>query len=660
MFDIREHLAGLPDKPGVYLHKDEYGDVIYVGKAASLRSRVRQYFAPPLSLDLKTRALAARIAEFEYIVTDTEAEALILENTLIKRYRPRYNVMLLDDKTYPYIKITYGERFPRVLKTRTLKSDGSKYFGPYADVGALNRIVALLNDAYHLKRCSRQEFPAGWRPCLNGFIGTCDCYCLTDAKQQDGFGVFIPSGTAQDKGTDTLSCAPCADGIPTAEEYAARIAAVTEFLKGHDRSLIGNLKARMTEAAERQDFEAAAKYRDLVRDAEAVTERQKVDLLSSGSLDVLLASEAEDGRMARVALFFVRDGRLIGREIHHLDAEGGGSRREIVGAFLKQYYANQTMLPKEILLEERIEDEGAIETYLSEAAGHRVHILVPERGTKRKLLALAQKDIAETAKLAGDMHASKQERSRSVIAALADVVAASDTGIAGAGRETAWPAAPRIEAYDISHTGGQDAVGAMIVFRGTEKSKRDYRRFRIRTDEGKGGDDYAAMQEVLYRRLRRGLAGEKGFEELPDLILIDGGKGHVAAARQVLDAMRVTIPALGMVKDDHHRTRGLTAPDGTETELAKQPNLYHFIGAIQEEVHRFAIEYQRGVRGRKLAASALDGIPGIGEKRRNALFLKYGSIDAMRAADIDELAAVPGMNRAAAEALKNHFAEKRR
>ncbi|MDR0876316.1 MAG: excinuclease ABC subunit UvrC [Clostridiales Family XIII bacterium] len=637
MFDIREHLAELPDKPGVYLHKDEYGDVIYVGKATSLRSRVRQYFAPPQGLDAKTRALAARIAEFEYLVTDTEAEALILENTLIKRHRPRYNVMLLDDKTYPYIKITYGERYPRVQKTRTLKSDGSKYFGPYADVGALNRITQLLNDAYHLKRCSRQTFPSDWRPCLNGFIGTCDRYCLAGAEKTS----------------------PCV--IPAEGEYAERIAAVVEFLKGRDHGLAADLKARMISAAERQDFEEAAKYRDLVRDAEAVTERQKVDLLSSGSMDVLLATEAEDGRMARVTLFFVRDGRLIGREIHHLDAEGGGSKKEIVAAFIKQYYANQTMIPKEILLEERLggdgggdeEDQAAIEDYLSEAAGHRVHILVPERGTKKKLLALAQKDIAETIKLAEDMHASKQERDRSVIAALTEVIAGDASVIAGADPQSICP--PRIEAYDISHTGGQDAVGAMVVFRGTAKSKKDYRRFRIRTDEGKGGDDYAAMQEVLYRRLKRGLAGEKGFDELPDVILIDGGKGHVAAARQVLGAMQASIPVLGMVKDDHHRTRGLVDAGGAETELTAQPGLFHLIGAIQEEVHRFAIEYQRGVRGKKLAASALDGIPGIGEKRRNALFMKFGSIDAMRAAPAGELAAVPGMTRRAAETLHEYL-----
>jgi excinuclease ABC subunit C len=619
-FDIRENLKRLPDNHGVYLHKDRACEVIYVGKAASLKSRVRQYFAPPESLDAKTRALVRNIAEFEYIVTDTEAEALILENTLIKKYRPRFNVMLLDDKTYPYLKITYGEPCPRLIKTRTLASDGSKYFGPYADVGALNRIIELLNDSYRLKRCSKRVFPDAWRPCLNGFIGACDRWCKEDS--------------------------------PPREEYAGRIEDVAEFLKGRDKKLALSLKERMKAASDMMDFETAAKCRDLITAAEAVTERQKVDLLSSGSMDVTLASaaDAESGRHARVTVFFVRGGRLTGREIHHLDTEAGASKKEITAAFLKQYYANQTIFPKEILLEERIDDAGAIEDYLSGAAGHRIRFSVPQRGEKLALLRLAQKDIRETDALAGDMLAARRDRQAAAEDALRQI----------AGLPAASGRPLRIEAYDISHTGGVDSVGAMVVFRGSEKSGSDYRRFKIRTTDGggKSADDYASMQETLYRRLRRGIAGEKGFDELPDIILVDGGKGHVAAAEQITQAlgMEKPVPILGMVKDDRHRTRGLVCGDH-ETDLAAAPELYHLIGTIQEEVHRFAVDYHRGVRGKSLTRSELDDIAGIGEKRRRALLLKYGGIEAVKGASVEELAAVPGMNRAAAEAVRAHFAK---
>jgi len=584
-FDIQENLKRLPAVPGVYLHKDRFGEIIYVGKASSLKSRVRQYFVSPESLDAKTQALAKNIAEFEYIVTNTEAEALILENTLIKKHRPRFNVLLLDDKTYPYLKITYGETYPRLVKTRTLAGDGSKYFGPYADVSALNRIIDLLNDSYRLKRCKRNRFPRSHRPCLNGFVGGCDRCCMEDA--------------------------------PLPDEYLDRIEGVVNFLKGRDKQLVASLKARMKEASDSMDFEAAAKCRDLIASAEAVTERQKVDLLSSGSMDICLASgmDADTGRAARMAVFFVRDGRLVGRELHHLEAEAGAVKKDITAAFLKQYYANQTMFPKEILLEERIEDMGAIEGYLSEAAGHRIRLIVPERGDKRALLKLAQKDIRETEALAVDMLAARQARDEAAMDALCSVVggavASGETvSLAGGGAGASGDARPiRIEAYDISHTGGDDSVGAMIVFRGTEKSSKDYRRFKIRTtdDAGKSADDYASLQEVIYRRLKRGLDGDKSFDELPDIILVDGGKGHVGAVAQIVKAFGLDppIPVLGMVKDDRHRTRGLVSVDAEtgktiETDLTQTPELYHLVGAIQEEVHRFAHTYHQGARTKAL------------------------------------------------------------
>ena len=572
-FDINENLKRLPAKPGVYLYKDQYGEIIYIGKAASLRSRVRQYFHAQESLDAKTQALVKIIAEFEYVITDTVAEALILENTLIKKNKPRFNVMLRDDKTYPYLKITYGDAYPRLVKTRTLTSDdGSRYFGPYADVGALNRIIELLNDSYRLKRCPQKDFPKGHRPCLNGFIGGCDRCCAGD-KTSPG-------------------------------EYAARIEGVVEFLKGRDRNVVAALKKRMLEASEAMDYEEAAKCRDLIASAEAVTERQKVDLLSSSNMDICLASEPaagaprsdarRTGRSARVTVFFVRSGRLTGREMHYLDAGEGAVKSEIIAAFLKQYYANQTMFPKEILLEEKIIDQDVIEDWLSEAAGHRIKLTIPLRGDKSGLLKLAQKDIRETEELADDILTARKDREAEAEGALLEI----------AGMEAPVPARHiRIEAYDISHTGGRDSVGAMVVFRGTKKSGADYRRFKIRTmdDEGKSMDDYASLQEVIYRRLKRALDGDKSFDEFPDVILVDGGSGHVAAAEQIVAALGLepAIPVLGMVKDDRHRTRGLIFA-GTEVDLAQKPELYHMIGMIQEEVHRFAHTYHSGVRGKNL------------------------------------------------------------
>jgi excinuclease ABC subunit C len=739
-FDLEANLKHLPAKPGVYLHKDSLGNVIYVGKATSLRNRVRQYFTSPEGMDPKTQALVKHISEFEYIITSNEAEALILENNLIKKYRPRYNVMLVDDKTYPYLKITYGEIYPRLIKTRTLTGgEGSKYFGPYADVGALNRIIGLLNDSYRLKRCSRSRFPDDWRPCLNGFVGACDRYCMEDS--------------------------------PSSEEYAARIGDVSEFLKGHNKKLVAGLKSRMKEASDSMDFEAAAKIRDMITSANAVIERQKVDLLSSGNMDICLASDAsaivsdasaivsdasavkrgafaiasdasaitsdasavksgasvtesdasvtksdasvtksdasvtprnEDPKLsvknAKVTLFFVRDGRLTGREMHRLEAEEGAAKKEIAAAFLKQYYADQTMFPKEILLEEAIDDMKAIEEWLADTAGHRIKILVPVRGDKAALLKLAQKDFLETEALAEDVFINNKAREKAAEDELLRLAGFEDraslsrlpsghtsgipSGIPSEVSQSEGDRPLRIEAYDISHTGGEDSVGAMVVFLGAEKNKKDYRRFKIRTtdESGKSADDYASLQEVLYRRLKRGLAGEKGFSELPDVILVDGGKGHVAAANQIIDALIRPLsegeqplpegdqslsagdrplsslerpyrpPCLGMVKDERHRTRGLVTED-SEIDLADKPELYHLIGTIQEEVHRFAVEYHRGKRGKSLIKSELDGISGIGEKRKMALLLKYGGIDAMKTATAEELAQVPGMNRKAADAV---------
>jgi excinuclease ABC subunit C len=610
MFDIEENLKELPDKPGVYLHKDAYGEIIYVGKAASLRKRVRQYFRSHGAADPKTATMVAHIAEFEYIVTQTEMEALLLENTLIKRYLPRYNVMLRDDKTYPYIKITMDEAYPRLLKTRILKNDGSKYFGPYADVSSVNRIIDLLCDIFRLKRCAHTDFPAGFRPCLNGHIDKCRCICSGNADQ---------------------------------DEYRRDIQAIVAFLKGRNNEVLAYLKDRMKSAAETMRYEEAARYRDYIAAARSVTEKQRVELLSSGNMDVILSTEPNDASIAQVTVFFVRDGRLVGREIHHLDAAVGSEKPEIVAAFLSQYYINQTMIPREILLEQHIADEALIEELLGEGPGAGVKIIVPERGKKRELLRLAQNDVDESVKRMDERIRAEQEREHALMNELLHVL----------GRDEA-PAKPlRLEAYDISNTAGTGNVGAMVVFEGSHPVRSDYRRFKIRGDEK--GDDYGSMQEVLYRRLKRGVARDKGFDHMPDLILVDGGIGHVHAAEQVIRAMKLNLDVAGMVKDDKHRTRGLVFGD-RETDLKSMPTLFHLIGGIQEEVHRFAIDYHRGVRKSAAVRSLLDDIPGIGAKRRNALLTKFGSVDAIKEANEEELMAVPGMNLAAAKQVRLYFA----
>jgi excinuclease ABC subunit C len=622
MFDIEENLKKLPDKPGVYLHKDKYGEVIYVGKASSLRKRVRQYFRSTSRHDPKVAAMVSHIAEFETIVTQTEMEALILENTLIKKYMPRYNVMLRDDKTYPYIKITLGERWPRIEKTRVLKNDGSKYFGPYADVGAVNRIIELLRDIYRLKRCRSVKFPDGARMCTYGYIGKCRGMCANEISN---------------------------------DEYMEDIKGVIAFLKGKNKETIELLADRMTEAADAMDFEKAAHWRDMLTAANSVIAKQRVDLLSSGNMDIVLAALPNTGedaptedmrpRAAQVTVFFVRDGRLSGREIHHLDAPSLTTKEEVVAAFMLQYYIDQTALPKEILLENHIEGEGLLEDMLAKSAGRAVKIEVPVRGEKRALLKLALDDVSETTKLMTDLVERGLEKEKLLSAELADAL--------GLPTPSTGARPPRIEAYDISNTGGADSVGAMVVFEGGRPLKSAYRRFRIKSDVR--GDDYAAMQEVLYRRLRRAQEKSKGFDVLPDIILIDGGKGHVSAALQITGAMGIDICVAGMVKDDKHRTRGLVAADGTETDLRGKPELFHLIGSIQEEVHRFVISYHHGTRRRGAVHSLLDDIPGIGERRRNALLTAFGSIDAIREADEAAIAAVPAMNTAAAKAVRAYF-----
>ncbi len=614
MFDIQENLKKLPAKPGVYIHRDKLGQVIYVGKAISLKNRVRQYFRSSGTMDPKVRAMVSHIAEFEYIVCGSEMEAFILENTLIKKYMPQYNILLRDDKTYPYIKVTTGEDFPRVLKTRLIGKDGAKYFGPYSDAGAVNQIVELLDNIYRLKRCAKTDFPKGHRPCLYYHIGQCDAVCT---------------------------------GRVTKEEYAKRIRSVLGYLNGRNRKIGDYLEEKMNDASERLDYEEAAKYRDYMLAEKALGEKQRVVLKTGRDMDVVMYAGS-----GHVVMFYVRDGKLSGRETFSMEVQEGEKPSAVLCQFMKQHYSMQTGGPGEILVQTMPDEAEMIEEYLGGLWGKKLRIVKPERGEKRALLELAKKDVAEMTKTIEDREKNKEERREALGKEMHSVLSEITELPEYDGREY------RVEAYDISNTNGVDTVGAMVVFSGLRADRRSYRRFKIRTIEGP--NDYGSMQEVLYRRFRRAEAGDPGFSTMPDALLIDGGKGHVDAAEEVLKALKLTIPVLGMAKDDSHRTRALVyLKDGEfrEIELKERPLLFRYMGTVQEEVHRFAIEYHRGVRGKRSMASALDEIDGIGPVKRNALFARFGSIDKIRSANEEELMKTEGITAALAKKIHEFFIE---
>lgn len=616
MFDIQENLKKLPDTPGVYLHKDKLGQVIYVGKAVSLKNRVRQYFQSSRNMDPKVRAMVSQIEEFEYITTGSEMEALILECNLIKKYMPKYNVLLRDDKTYPYIKVSWEEEFPRLMKTRQIRKDGNKYFGPYSDAGAVNQIVELLNQVYTLKKCSARAFPKGFRPCLNYHINQCDGICQGKISEQ---------------------------------AYRQKVSQAMEFLKGRTKGLVSYLQEEMNAASEALNFERAAECRDYIAAAKALSEKQRVVLQDKKDVDLILVARGQKQRY--VVLFFVREGKLSGRETYDLQSMEEDSSEDIITAFIKQHYSRTTALPKEILLEKQPEDKELIEAYLSGIAGHQVRLLAPMKGEKRAVLELAKKDIVEMVKTIDQRIEARRERQQSLGKEIFDILVRMGYEKGGySGREY------RVEAYDISNTNGIDTVGAMVVFEGLKPEKKSYRRFKVRSVDGP--NDYGSMQEVIFRRLRRAMEGDEGFSVFPDLLLVDGGKGHVNAALEILRGMELDLPVAGMAKDDHHRTRALIFQKGDKMEevvLKDKPLLYKYMGTVQEEVHRFAIEYHRGLRGKRMLTSALDEIQGIGPAKRNALLDHFGSIDAVKAASITELRQVKGITEDLAKKIREYF-----
>lgn len=620
MFDIRENLKTLPDIPGVYIHKDKLGQVIYVGKAISLRNRVRQYFQKSYqNTSPKVKQLASQIAEFEYITCSSEMEALILECNLIKKYMPKYNVLLRDDKTYPYIMVTTSEKFPRIVKTRRLKKDGNRYFGPYSDVGAVNEIVDLLSDVYKLKHCSIQKFPKGHRPCLNYFIGKCRGVCLPNSDR---------------------------------EAYLKDIDEVLYFLSGKDKPLINKLTIMMEKASEEMNYEEAAKYRDGINSVKALSEIQRVTIINEKDMDILLA--VKDERRSFVVLFPIRSGKLSGRETFQIQTEKYDTKAEMIGEFIKQYYSQWASVPGELIVDELPEDYTLLENFLSKE-GRKVKISSPKRGDKKALLDLTKRDVVEMTKTLDVRIETQKERENSVRDEVKKVIVRAlnvsdyDAGNLKKSESKDF----RVESYDISNTNGIDSVGAMVVFLGLKKVKKDYRRYKIRTVEG--SDDYGSLQEILYRRYIRVVNQDKGFVNIPDLIMMDGGLGQVHAAELVLKALKIKVPVVGMAKDDTHRTRALVFSDGSEIDLKNHPVLFRYAGTIQEEVHRFAIDYHHNLHKKNTMHSALDDIPGIGDKRRNELLYHFKNLEAIRTASIEELMQVSSITENVAKNIWNFF-----
>lgn len=612
MFDIQEELKKLPAKPGVYIMHDEKDAIIYVGKAISLKNRVRQYFQSSRNKGPKIEQMVTRIRRFEYIVTDSELEALVLECNLIKEHRPKYNTMLKDDKTYPYIKVTVGEEYPRILFSRTMKKDKSRYFGPYTSAGAVKDTIELMNKLFHLRVCSR-NLPRDIgleRPCLNYHIKQCD--------------------------------APC-QGYISKEAYREQIDQALEFLNGNYKPVLQMLEQEMTEASDNLDFETAIEKRDLLTSVKQVTQKQKITASDGEDKDVIAVST--DRKEAVVQVFFVRDGRLIGREHFYLQVAPHDSRSVIINSFLKQFYSGTPFIPKEIMLQEEIEDQEILEQWLSAKRNGKVYIRVPRKGTKEKLVELAEKNARMV--LIQDSEKIKREESRT-IGALKEI-----------GNWLGLENLMRVEAFDISNISGFESVGSMIVYEKGKPKQSDYRKFKIKTV--KGPDDYASMEEVLKRRFEHGMAerqsGEEAygkFSRFPDLIMMDGGKGQVNVALRVLSELQINIPVCGMVKDDHHRTRGLYY-NNEEIPIDTRSEGFHLITRIQDEAHRFAIEYHRSLRGKQQIHSVLDDIEGIGETRRKALMRRFKSLEAVRDASLEELEQTESMNKASAQKVYDFF-----
>ena len=600
MFDIQEHLKQLPAEPGVYLMKDKFDNIIYVGKAKILKNRVRQYFQSSKNHSSKVKSMVKNIDKFEYIITDSELEALILECNLIKKYKPKYNVLLRDDKTYPYIKVTTNEDFPRVLKVRKVIKDKAKYFGPYTNTTAVNDTLDIIKNIYPIRTCNidiERAIKTNMRPCLNLHIKRC--------------------------------VGPCTGNV-TKEEYNKMIEEIILFLSGKEEKLIDILKEKMNKCAMDFNFEEAAIYRDKIKSLEDMMEKQKIDTSTSDlNQDVIAMARAHDE--ACVQVFFVRNGKIVGREHFILEGVMDSTRESILGSFVKQFYMEQEYVPKEIIIEEEIEDSFILSEWLSSKKGQKVTIRVPQKGEKKSLIEMVRKNAIEYLEKFSDMNKRKYEKSIGALEELKQILNLDNIP-------------KRIESFDISNIQGVDSIGSMVVFTNGKKDKKEYRRYKIKTVIGP--NDYDSMAEIVERRLKYG--------DFPDLMLLDGGKGQVSAVKKVLNKYNAEIPLWGMHKDDKHRTKGLISQE-KEIELDRTSNLYRFVASIQEEVHNYAISYHRSLRNKSLTKSELDDIQGIGEKRKKALLNHFKDIEAIKKATFEELLEVEGMNKTSSESVYNYF-----
>ena len=624
MFNFEEELKKLPRKPGVYIMRDDKDVILYVGKAINLHNRVRSYFRENIGRGPAIDQMVSLIARFEYIVTDSELEALVLENNLIKENSPKYNTLLKDDKTYPYIKVTVGEDYPRILFSRTMKKDKSRYFGPYTSAAAVKDTIELLNKLYQLRTCNR-VLPRDIgieRPCLNYHIKQC--------------------------------LAPC-QGYVSKEEYRQQVAGALEFLNGNYSPILKDLEEKMKKAAEAMEFEDAARYRDLLSSVRQVSQKQKITEGVGEDKDILALYQ--DETEAVVQVFFVRDGKLIGREHYYMTHVPENNKPAILQDFVKQFYAGTPFIPRELMLQYEIEDAELIEKWLSERKGSRVYLKVPKIGSKEKLVELA----AQNAKLvlSQDREKLKREEGRTIgaVKEISDLLKLPLTGTA------------RMEAYDISNINGFENVGSMVVYEKGKPKRSDYRKFKIKSVSGP--DDYACMREVLTRRFRHGMEESRELEEqemdqeygsftkFPDLILMDGGRGQVNIALSVLEELGIDIPVCGMVKDDNHRTRGLYYHN-IELPIDTHSEGFKLITRIQDEAHRFAIEYHRSLRSKTQVKSVLDDIPGVGPARRKALMRHFKSLEEIRQATVEELMEIPEMNERTAQEIVAFFASQKR
>lgn len=618
MFDLKEELKNLPDEPGVYIMHDSDDTVIYVGKAKILKNRVRQYFHSSANHTPKVRAMVSNIAYFEYIVTDSEVEALVLECNLIKKYRPKYNILLKDDKHYPYIKVTMNSDYPKIFMTRRLENDGAKYFGPYMGSTTIKDTLELVRKIFKPPQCSRrfpQDIGKG-RPCLNYHINNCFAPCTGNVSQ---------------------------------EEYKRVFEDICSFLEGSQSKLINMLETQMKRAAAELDFEKAAQLRDKIHSIKAIGERQKI-INSDKQTDMDVIAFASMGNKAFAAVFFVRSGSIIGRENYPIDNIDGLSESEIITAFAEQFYSAAPFIPPAVMAQHEFSDSALISDWLSEKRGKRVEIIVPKIGEKKHLMDM----VVKNANIALDnykINQLKQQERNTVLTMLSESL--------GLEKEP-----ERIESYDMSHISGSDNVAAMVVFQNGKPKPSLYRRFRIKQSVA---DDYAAMQEVLYRRFRHALEEQKkidageldakkaAFLPLPDIILLDGGKGQISSAQEIMEQMELEIPLFGMVKNSKHKTRGLLTVDGREIEMSPVSGVFKFITRVQDEVHKTAIEYHRKLRREGSVVSELDGINGVGDKRKKILLSEFKTIENIKNASLDDLKSVKGIDVRTAQSVYAHF-----